>query len=140
MVDGVKRWRPGLKDPARELRLSRLLSAGVSLGLVLMALLFRDSPSLLNTGLEVMTYTYGALLGIFCLGRLTTSRGHDVANVAAILLGIGVVMVLKFRTSIAWPWYTVAGFLATFLGGALFSAPPGRLTSAASRSGDAPRQ
>jgi SSS family transporter len=124
MVDGVKRIKPGLQNPVLELRLSRLLSAAVSVALVVMALLFRNSPSLLNTGLEVMTYTYGALLGIFCLGRLTASRGHDQANVAAMLLGIGVVVALKVRTSVAWPWYTVAGFLVTFLSGALFSSRP----------------
>jgi len=123
MVDGVKRLKPELNDPARELRISRIISGLVSLLLILVALLFQQAPSLLNTGLEVMTYTYGALLGIFCLGRLTKTRGKDVANVFAMLIGIAAVMTLKYCTKIAWPWFTVMGFAMTFGVGMLFPGP-----------------
>jgi len=124
MVDGVKRFRKSPGDPGGDLRTSRLLSAGVSAGLIAVAIGFRSAPSLLEAGLEVMTYTYGALLGIFCLGRLTRARGSDRANVVAMLLGVGIVMMLKFETRIAWPWFTVAGFLATFAAGALLPTRP----------------
>jgi SSS family solute:Na+ symporter len=124
MVDGVKRFRKGPGDPRRDLLLSRILSALVSVALVGVAIGFQKAPSLLNAGLEVMTYTYGALLGIFCLGRLTRTRGDDRANVAAMLLGVGIVMILKFQTHVAWPWFTVAGFLATFATGALLPTRP----------------
>jgi SSS family transporter len=124
VVDGIGRLRKQPDDPRRGLWLSRVVAAGVSAAMILVALGFHRAPSLLNAGLEVMTYTYGALLGVFCLGRLT-GRGSDGGNILAMLLGVGAVLALRFRPHpVAWPWFTVVGFGVTFLAGACF---PGRL-------------
>jgi len=88
----------------------------------------------------VMTYCYGSLLGVFCLGRLTKTRGSDAGNVAAMLSGVAAVLAVKFGINrkdvvIAWPWFTVIGFAVTFALGALF---PTRTTSSGYRGASAP--
>ena len=87
------------------------------------------SKSLLDLGLEVMTYAYGALLGVFVLGRLTTTRGSDRGNAVAMLASVLAVLALKFgvnreKVVVAWPWFTVVGFAVTLGIGALFRTAP----------------
>jgi hypothetical protein len=96
--------------------------------LIVVAIGFQKvSKSLLDTGLEVMTYAYGALLGVFVLGRITTTRGSDRGNVVAMLVSVAVVVAVKFGVSrdvIAWPWFTVIGFATTLALGVLFPTRP----------------
>jgi SSS family transporter len=140
VVDGVRRLKPGSVDAAAELRLSRAMTLVMGALLTAVAIGFqRVNDSLLNFGLEVMTYAYGSLLGIFCLGRLTRARGHDRANVFAMAAGVAAVLSVKFgvnreKVLIAWPWFTVIGFAVTFGLGALFP------ISSAYRGASAPRR
>jgi len=130
VVDGVRRFKPGTGDPQDDLRLSRLMTAVMGALLTGVAIAFEKvDDSLLNFGLEVMTYAYGSLLGVFCLGRLTKTRGSDRGNVAALLAGVAAVLAVKFgvnrgRILIAWPWFTVIGFATTLALGALFPTRP----------------
>jgi SSS family transporter len=125
VVDGIKRFFKRADDPRRDLVLSRITSVVVSALLIAVAIAFeRVSESLLNEGLAVMTYAYGALLGIFLLGRLSSTRGHDLGNVVAMLVSVAVVLTIKFTTKLAWPWFTVIGFVVTFGLGALFRGNP----------------
>src|SRR5262249_5971089 len=136
VVDGVKRFQKGPEDADRDLRLSRLMTGIMGGLMVIVAIGFGSvSKSLLDTGLEVMTYAYGALLGVFVLGRVTTTRGSDRGNVIAMLLSVAVVMSLRFGVNrdhvvIAWPWLSVIGFAVT--------AGLGALTSSACRGASAP--
>lgn len=129
VVDVLKRWRPGPEDPAKDLRLSRIMTGMMGLILIVVAIGFGAArQSLLDLGLEVMTYAYGALLGVFVLGRLTTMRGSDRGNVVAMLVSVVVVLAVRFgvnreKVIIAWPWFTVIGFAVTFGIGALFRGP-----------------
>jgi SSS family transporter len=141
VVDGLQRFRPGPPDGARDLRQSRIMTALMGGLLVVVAIGFgRVSRSLLDMGLEVMTYAYGALLGVFVLGRLTTSRGSDWGNVVAMLLGVATVVGVRFGVNrdhvrIAWPWFTVIGFAVTLGVAALV---PAEATSSAYRGAAAP--
>jgi len=139
VVDVVKRLRPGPENPERDLRLSRIMTAVMGALLVVVAIGFQKvSKSLLDTGLEVMTYAYGALLGVFVLGRATTTRGSDRGNVVAMLVSVAVVVAVKFGVSrevIAWPWFTVIGFATTMAMGVLF---PSRPTPSSYRDASAP--
>jgi SSS family transporter len=111
--------------------------------------------TIIPLALGVLGYGYGSLLGVFLLGVLTKSRGHDVANVAAMLLGIVAVLVLgkvkipaldlgalaRFQVlpgewnfggfmpewwpAIAWPYYVFIGSLTTLFVGGLFRTPTG---------------
>jgi SSS family transporter len=141
VVDVFQRLRPGAEDAARDLRLSRVMTAVMGALMIAVAIGFgRVSKSLLDLGLEVMTYAYGALLGAFVLGRLTTTRGSDRGNVLAMLTSVAVVLAVKFgvnheKVVIAWPWFTVIGFVVTLGIGALF---PTAATSSAYRGASAP--
>jgi SSS family transporter len=138
VVDGLKRLRSGPDNPSRDLRDSRVMTAVMGGLLIVVAIGFEKvSKSLLDMGLEVMTYAYGALLGVFVLGRVTTSRGSDRGNVIAMLASVVAVLGVKFGVNrngvvIAWPWYTVIGFAVTFALGALSA------TSSAYRGASAP--
>jgi SSS family transporter len=129
VVDGARRIWAGTGDPKAELRLSRIMTLVMGALLTSVAISFQKvNDSLLNFGLEVMTYAYGSLLGIFCLGRLTRARGSDPGNVLALFAGVAAVLVVKFGVNrdtivIAWPWFTVIGFAVTFAMGALFATP-----------------
>ncbi len=100
--------------------------------------------TIIPLALGVLGYGYGALLGVFLLGVLTEKRGHDVANVFAMLFGIAAVLILakveipyyssldaatgreithklSFGTfmpswwpAISWPYYVFIGCSATF--------------------------
>jgi len=125
VVDGLKRFRTGPEDPALDLRRSRIMTGVMGALLAAVASGFEKvSQSLLDMGLEVMTYAYGALLGVFVLGRLTTTRGSDRGNVVAMLASVIAVLAVKFGVNrngvvIAWPWFTVIGFAVTVALGAL---------------------
>jgi SSS family solute:Na+ symporter len=138
VVDGFKRFQTGPDNPSRDLKLSRIMTGVMGALLIAVAIGFGSvSQSLLDLGLEVMTYAYGALLGVFVLGRLTTTRGSDCGNVVAMLTSVVAVLLVKFGVNrhgvvIAWPWFTVIGFAVTFALGALTS------TASAYRGASAP--
>jgi SSS family transporter len=87
--------------------------------------------TIIPIAIGILGYTYGALLGIFLLGMLTTARGSDRTNVAAMLGGILAVLFLgkvhlpgivdfgrwmpAWWPEIAWPWYVLIGCTATLL-------------------------
>ena len=85
--------------------------------------------TIIPIAIGILGYTYGALLGVFLLGMLSTRRGDDRTNVAAMALGILAVLflgkvripgIIDFGTMmpgwwprVAWPWYVPIGCLAT---------------------------
>jgi len=87
--------------------------------------------TIIPIAIGILGYTYGSLLGIFLLGMLSSRRGHDGMNVAAMAGGIVAVLFLgKVRLPgivdfghwmpawwpvIAWPWYVLIGCSATLL-------------------------
>ncbi len=137
-VDVYRRYLRAGADETHYLRASRVISALVAAGIVGVALGVKDNPSLLNLGLEIMTYAYGALLGVFVLGTVTR-RGSDAGNVLAMAAGVGAVIAaenaqaaaaafgLTLAHGIAWPWYTLIGMSVTVGIGFLFPSDPERL-------------
>ena len=83
--------------------------------------------------LGIFGYTYGSLLGVFFAGMLTKTRGNDLGNVIAMILGFVVVAILsglpnkvadifgtKFYNQPDWlpvmefPWWIFFGTIVTF--------------------------
>jgi SSS family transporter len=141
VIDVYKRIDRRPSSAGRDMLISRIMSAVMSAILVAVAIVFeRFSDSLLNEGLAVMTYAYGALLGVFFLGRVTTGRGSDRGNVIAMAVSVYAVLAMKFNTllfpwlavagrdhvpalfekPVAWPWFIVVGFVVTLAVGVLF--------------------
>ena len=110
----------------------------------------RTNITIIPLALGILGYTYGSLLGVFLLGVLTRTRGNDLCNVFAMIIGILAVLVLckitvplwetvgsageavkhEFRfgmllpawwPAIAWPYFVFIGSTVTFLLGALFA-------------------
>ncbi|MFQ5663461.1 MAG: sodium:solute symporter [Terriglobia bacterium] len=108
------------EDPAALLRLSRwvtLIWGGVLVGLAMLA---RAWGSVLEAALIIASITYGALLGLFLLGRLAR-RATPNGAALGMLAGLATMLYVFFTTELAWTWYVLVGTVVTFLGGLLVS-------------------
>jgi len=115
-------YRPYIKKDGSEhhyLTMAKVFTALFGLFLILIALLSRDTQQVLILGLKIGTFTYGALLGVFLLGFLTT-RGNDLGNAISIGVSIVSILLINFYTEAAWVWYVMIGTFITFSVGYLF--------------------
>lgn len=98
---------------------ARVATGVIGLGLIGVALLvvgyYEANPKtdLLSIALGIMTFFYGALLGIFLVAFLTKTRGNTWSNLAGAVFSIGLIVVLQTQTHLAWPWFIVIGTLVT---------------------------
>ncbi len=102
--------------------------------------------TIIPIAIGILGYTYGALLGVFLLGMLTTTRGRDGANVVAMLLGMAAVLILckvqipgvfdfgrilpEWWPKISWPWFVLVGSIVTCATGVLFRTPEEQIEKA----------
>jgi SSS family transporter len=115
-------YRPYLAKDASEhhyLSMAKFFTVLFGLFLIVIAFLARDTQQVLILGLKIGTFTYGALLGIFLLGVLTT-RGNDLGNIISMGVSIATILFIEFYTEIAWIWYVMIGTSITFFVGVLF--------------------
>ena len=116
---------------SRLLRLGKVWTLVWAVVFVGFASLFSNSDDpVVELGLEIASYTYGALLGAFLLGLLVR-RARQADAVIAFVATLVVVLVLLFgvtfpdgeggRSSLAFPWYTPVGVVVTLLVGGLLS-------------------
>lgn len=128
-LDLVKPVAGGHWTDATELQISRLISlawgvvlAGSAIGFAWLQLSGGQRPAIVELGLSIASYTYGGLLGLFLLGRLTRQTsprdalvGFFSALLLLLLLVKGPIQTLlpagfPLRdVVIAWPLYTVVG-------------------------------
>jgi len=112
-------FHPGA-DPRHYVRVSRATTGAIGLLLVGVALLvvhyYETNPDtdLLSIALGVMTFFYGALLGIFLVGLLCRRRGSTVSNILGAVTSIAAVLAIRGGTDLGWPWFIVIGTLITF--------------------------
>ncbi|MFC1746982.1 sodium:solute symporter [Candidatus Neomarinimicrobiota bacterium] len=99
----VNDWLSGRDD----LRLSRWVSFGWGVVLMAVALAFqsRESP-VVELGLQIASYTYGGLLGLFLLGR-TKIIFQPTALISG-LVGAAMTVLILNQTGIAWTWFIIA--------------------------------
>lgn len=111
----------------RQAKVWTLVWAGI---FVIFASLFTDTENpVVEVGLAIASYTYGALLGAFFLGLLVRrARQADavIAFVATIVVVAFFVFGVSFTvdgepTALAFPWYTPLGVLVTLVVGGLLS-------------------
>jgi solute:Na+ symporter, SSS family len=106
------------KNDRHYLRVSHVVTIVAGIVQIVVALAMRHkSESALGTALSVASLINGPILGVFLLG--TAKRGGPRAALAGMSVGLAVVLVVRFATHVAWPWYTVIGSLTTFAAGAL---------------------
>ena len=98
---------PGATDE-RLLKLSRWLTAGWGVALMVIAILARGWGSVFTTGLTIASIVYGPMLGAFLLGVLTR-RANERGVMAGMVISLGLMLLINFTTSAAWTWYVLAG-------------------------------
>ncbi len=95
------------------------------------SVLLNPHLTIIPIAIGILGYTYGALLGIFLLGMLSSRRGSDRMNVIAMTGGIAAVLFLgkvhlpgivdfgrwmpSWWPEIAWPWYVLIGCSVTLI-------------------------
>lgn len=119
----------------------------------------KTNITIIPLALGILGYSYGSLLGVFLLGMLTNTRGHDRANVVSMIIGIFAVLILckvkipafeilplltgklvpmdwnfgaimpEWWPAISWPYFVLIGTTFTFLTAVLFRTPVNRLLS-----------
>jgi len=90
------------------LRLSRWLTAGWGVVLMVIAIIARGWGSVFTTGLTIASLVYGPMLGAFLLGVLTR-RANERGVMAGMAISLGLMLLINFTTSVAWTWYVLAG-------------------------------
>jgi hypothetical protein len=97
--------------------------------LTLFAWYFRDRGNVLTLAFQIVSYTYGGLLGVFLVGLLT-KRGRNVTNIIAMVTSVLIVRFLNVLLAGLWsgliflgeqiaaiaPWFA-KGDVAPFFGG-----------------------
>lgn len=115
MMDFYLRFKPQTTDRAR-LALSRGATILWCVVLFALALVSRQSRTVLVTGLSIASVAYGGLLGVFLLGVLTR-RATQAGAIAGMLCGLALNGYLWKGTNIAWTWYVTFGATTTFVVG-----------------------
>ncbi len=126
-------WQPFVEPDAKDaqlLRVGRRFSFGFGILLSGIAWIVYTSTvagdadqgfGVLRFGLEVLTWVFPALLGVFLCGVLT-KRGRDLGNVLAIVVTISAILASRFSQELfdlhqapfAWTWNSVFGTLVAF--------------------------
>ena len=118
-------------DDSAVLRMGKLWTLVWAVVFVVFASMFSNTANpVVEIGLSIASYTYGALLGAFLLGLLVR-RARQSDAVVAFLTTLVVVIVLATAVQfpdgkggfarLAFPWYTPLGVLVTLLVGGLLS-------------------
>ena len=107
------------------LTMSHRFTVAWAVGLALVAFVAQAWGSVLEAGLTITSVTFGAVLGIFLVGRAGWRLGEYQASIA-MFVGISVLLCVHVQGSIAWTWYTLLGALVTIACAGLFSLLNGR--------------
>lgn len=109
MYDVFPRWA----ESKHAMRISRAVTLGWTLVFFLFAISFSstDNP-VVELGLAIAGFTYGALLGAFFAGRYT--RLSTLAATTALIVCVLSMASIIFLTNLAFPWYTLTGVLIFF--------------------------
>ena len=92
------------------LRLSKLFSFIWAIVLIGIALIFDEGDkAIVIVGLQIASFTYGALLGLFILSRMDRDF-HPVSLIEGLIMSIGFTLLLK-QTGLAWTFFIASGVI-----------------------------
>ncbi len=96
------------------LKLARVISLVWAIVLISIALIFDEGDSaIVILGLKIASYTYGSLLGLFLLTKLTHSL-HTMSVISGLILGIFSVMILS-SIGVAWTWFILISVVVNII-------------------------
>jgi len=113
IMDFYVRMRPAA-DERERIRLSRLATfiwALVMFGIAVLSL--QKVGHVIETGLQIASVAYGALLGAFLLGVLTR-RANEMGAMIGMLCGFALELYLWLWSPVAWTWWVAIGTVVTF--------------------------
>jgi len=113
VMDFYRRMSRTARSDAEWLKLARKVTLVWGAVLFAVAILAQGVKSVLEAGLSIASVVYGALLGVFLLGVLTT-RVQEKAAMAGMVASLAVMLYVKLGTTIAWTWYVLIGTSVTF--------------------------
>ena len=123
MVDFYLAWKPNA-DERQRARLSRVMTLFWAAVLFVLALMSRGGGHVVEVGLSIASVAYGALLGVFLLGTLTTSAS-EVGAMIGMAGGLATNILLwkqpQALPKIACTWFVLIGSLLTFVLGWVMS-------------------
>jgi len=129
VVDFYKRFVDLGENAARDLLVSRVLTAVWGIFAALVAL----EAGRLGSAIEVVnrfgSYFYGSILGVFALAVLTP-RASARGAFYGLFLGMAAVFLVSRLTSIAFLWYNVIGAVTVFVAGLAITAASPRAAPA----------
>jgi solute:Na+ symporter, SSS family len=103
----------------QEMGWSRVFTLVWGIALIGGAMLFTDTQSaVVELGLQIASFTYGGLLGVFFLGLFFRHVDQPDAF-AGFLAGLATMTWVIYATSIAYTWHTLIGCTATLVVGNL---------------------
>jgi SSS family solute:Na+ symporter len=115
VVDLYRPFRPD-REPGHYLWATRLATFGFASLLLVVAVVSGDVEEILKLGLEIGTYFYGALLAVFGLALIRSEErpaGWDRwTALVAMPAAIALVLAVKVRGGLAFPWYVSLGAAA----------------------------
>ena len=92
------------------LGLSKLISFFWALILIGIALVFDEGDkSIVIVGLQIASFTYGALLGLFLISRIKRDF-HPSSLIEGLIVSIGFTLLLK-QTGLAWTFFIASGVI-----------------------------
>lgn len=98
----------------RKMALSRGISAFWCVALIAVSMLFSDTKNpLVEIGLSITSIAYGAMMGIFVLGRFFRGMS-DTAALFGVLVSVVVMSAIALSGSLFWLWFVVVGFAISF--------------------------
>jgi len=113
MIDFYFRFRPVVDDRSK-LRLSRVATIFWAVLLAaLAAMALHHVGRVVEVGLQIVSVAYGALLGVFLLGVLTT-RTNQGGAIVGMLCGFATGLYLWFWSQIAFTWWVAIATFVTF--------------------------
>ena len=93
---------------------SKLISFIWAILLIIIALMFdAGNKAIVMVGLEIASFTYGGLLGLFLLSK-SKRAFHPASLGIGLVASMGIVFVLKFY-GLAWTWYITVSVLVNLL-------------------------
>ncbi len=111
VMDFFSEWFPGF-DEKKLIKISHIMTLFWALVLFALAMISRHGGRVVETALAIASVSYGALLGVFLVGRLTKITDENSA-MAGMACGFGVNLCVWTQTTLAFPWYVPLGSLVT---------------------------
>ena len=96
------------------IQLSRWISLGWATLLIGIALLFVEGESaIVIIGLQIASFTYGGLLGLFLLTKFNIRFSH-ISIISGLIASIAIVFFLKTQ-GLAWTWFIAVSVIVNIL-------------------------